>query len=455
MKDLYSVINPYNGETLQQYSLTSSDELKKKITQLQLNSRCPLSIVKRARILRKLAAIIEKNCQPLAQQITQEMGKTIQESLVEVQRAIITLECNASELESFSSELKSNNHYQEQSPHRWALIDRAPYGIALAITPYNFPINLALHKIAPSFAMGNSTLLKPHPQCYQSSSLLLSYCYQAGMRECDIQLCMPDHTTLGQLISSDQLHIISFTGGRKTAEKISLNAGLKKQIYELGGNDALIVFADSDLEQAASTAVQNRFAVAGQRCNAAKRIFIEQSCYQQFKEKLIALTEKIKMGDPLDHQTQMGPLVSAEHCQQAYQQLTELIQSKASVLTGGEKNQNFISPTLIENISPDHPIILEEIFGPIAPLFSFNSEDELISMVNLSSLTLQCGVFTNDLNRVKRLFQKIDCATLNINEGPSYRCDHLPFGGVKGSGLGREGAPYSFLEYSQTKTLVF
>lgn len=335
-----------------------------------------------------------------------------------------------------------------------AIVNRFPIGVVLAITPFNFPINLAIHKIIPAFAMGNTILFKPHPQCYRSSKKLVELCHAAGFDKNQIVLIVPDVPELQQVIANDNIQCISFTGGYKTAKAISEKAGVKKQLYELGGNDALIVYPDANLEYAVKKTIEQRFLCSGQRCTASKRIFVHQDVLEKFTTQLKTETEKLKIGDPSLESTDVGPVVHSQSADQVWSRIQSAIADGAKVIFGNKRENNVIHPTILTNVKMTSELVADETFGPVAPIFSFKTDDEVLAMVNASTYGLQCGVFTNNLEKIKFFYQHVEVGCVVANEGPAYRIDHFPFGGMKHSGLGREGIPYTMQEMSVLKSMV-
>jgi len=273
------------------------------------------------------------------------------------------------------------------------------------------------------------------------------------MATAEIQLISPELPTMGALIADRRVAFVNFTGGVASGKAIAALAVGKPMILELGGNDPLIVMPDGDLQAAVRAAINQRFVTAGQRCTAAKRLFIHAAVYEEFKQRLLTATAALKVGDPRLAETDVGPVFwgGAARVEEA---INGAIAAGARLLAGGTRSGNLMAPTILENVPDQDPLVCQETFGPVMPLRQFDDLETLILLVNRTEFGLQGGVFTNDLAVIKELFQRLDVGTLAVNDGPGFRAEHFPFGGVKASGLGREGVPYAMRAMSYRKTLV-
>jgi acyl-CoA reductase-like NAD-dependent aldehyde dehydrogenase len=451
----YQVINPYDESIYGEFDFHNKEFVKNVMAKLTIGKQKQkhLTINDRSNILNKLADLFLEHEDELAEIITKEMGKTISDSRVEVQRSANTARCSAYECRSMTGEVLDSDAY---APHRGkiGIVRRKPIGTVLAITPFNFPVNLSMHKIGPAFASGNTIFFKPGPQNYFSAKKLTELCHKAGMPEEVIQFCCPDIPELTEVIKSDQIQCISFTGGTATADAICKNAGRKKLLFELGGNDPLIVMPDADLDLASSTAINQRFATAGQRCTASKRLFIHADIYERFKTILVAKAQKLIIGDPMDVDTFVGPVVNKVAADTIEKRIHDAINEGANCLLGNTRVGNIIHPTILENVNLKSEIICDETFGPVIPLIKFDDIDAVIPIINSTEFGLQSGVFTNDIRVIEKLYDELEVGALAVNDGPGFRAEHFPFGGVKNSGLGREGVKYAIDEMSILKTLI-
>ncbi|MCB9677944.1 MAG: aldehyde dehydrogenase family protein [Alphaproteobacteria bacterium] len=452
----YVVTNPWNGEVLGHFEHTSAAAVDEALTKLEAGRAVFRSLAahQRSAILSAFADGLDARAEELARLVTAEVGKTLRDSRVELERASATLRCSADEARQIRGEVLDSDTYGP-TRGRWGIVHRRPLGIVLAITPFNFPINLALHKIGPAFAAGCPVLFKPGPQNTLSARLLTQIAHEAGFPEETLQCCVPDVPVLTDVIASDRVQVVSFTGGVPTARAIARAAGPKKLLLELGGNDPLIVFEDADLDAAVRTVVAQRFATAGQRCTAAKRVFVHTSVFEAFAARLVAATEALVVGDPADEATFVGPVVSLAAAEAIEARIQDAVAQGARVLAGGRREGTLIRPTVLTHVPDTAELVADETFGPVVPLFGFQDEDELVRRVNQTPFGLQAGVFTQRLDRVRRLFEALDVGALAVNDGPGFRAEHFPFGGVKHSGLGREGVRYCIEELTMHKTLVW
>ncbi|MCX4025848.1 aldehyde dehydrogenase family protein [Endozoicomonas sp. SM1973] len=451
----YQIINPYNNNLLGEFNYTSVKEAESALS-LTENSKQTLALLcaaERSEILERLERLLAEHKEQLADLITQETGKTISDSRVELDRAINTTKACSIEARKINGELLDSDAY---SPKRgkWGLVCWRPIGVVLCITPFNFPINIAMHKIGPAFAAGNPILFKPAPQNYLSAKLLVDLCYEAGIPRDTLKLVLPDIPVLSDLIADPRVAAINFTGGSQAGEAIANRAGYKKLLFELGGNDPLIIMPDGNIEQAINVAINQRFATAGQRCTAAKRIYVHQLVYSQFVEGLLAKAAELRVGDPTDPATFVGPLINKQAADVVEQRINQAVESGATVLLGNKRDNNIIYPTILENVATDSELVKDETFGPVMPIHAFNEINDIIPLVNDNPYGLQAGIFTESISLAKDLFEKFDVGTLAVNDGPGFRAEHFPFGGVKASGVGREGIYYAIREMSIQKTLV-
>lgn len=451
----FKTFNPYDDSLLGEFPYHNMHEVQAILNKLAEGKKIQRTLTadRRSEILRKLAQLLGDNAEDFAKLITLETGKTIQDSRIEMQRSQNTTNCSADAARNITGEVLDSDAYPP-TRGRIGIVRKKPIGTVLCITPFNFPINLAIHKIGPAFAAGNTIFFKPSPQNFQSGKKLVELCHQAGMPVETIQFCFPDIPDLTEVIKGDQIQCISFTGGMATADAIAKNAGRKKLLFELGGNDPLIVMPDADIDLATTVAINQRFATAGQRCTASKRLFIHQEIYQRFKFMLVEKSRQLTVGDPLQEDTFVGPLASKAAADIVHKRIQTAIEEGATCLLGAKREGNIIYPTILENVSLESQLICDETFGPVIPLRSFEKLDEIIPIINSTGFGLQSGVFTNDIRVIEKLYEELEVGALAVNDGPGFRAEHFPFGGVKNSGLGREGVKYAIEEMSILKTLI-
>ena len=455
MSTSYQVINPYTNELLDEYAFDTWEIIAAKIAHLKSGRKTLEAIpaYARANILRRLSELLIEHSERFAELITRETGKTFSDSRVEMTRAVNATIASAEESRQIAGEALDSDAYAP-SRGKTGIVNWKPLGTVLCITPFNFPINIALHKIGPAFAAGNTVMFKPGPQNTASASLLTQLCYEAGFPENTIQMCVPDSPDMAQLIAHKDISCINFTGGTAAAHAIAKSAGYKKLLLELGGNDPLIVMNDADIDSAVNAAINQRFATAGQRCTAVKRVFIQRKSYAQFRDLLVEKTNQLIIGDPLQEDTFVGPLINRKAALEVKARIEDAVNDGAVVLTGDRIEDAIVHPTILENVSSESEIVAEETFGPVIPLFAFEDIDEIIPLINNSAYGLQAGVFTDNLSIIKYLYNELEVGTLAVNDGPGFRTEHFPFGGVKESGVGREGIKYAIREMSYLKTLV-
>lgn len=453
----FSIINPYTQETIQNVPWSTDQELTFSMEKVSI-TKPKRSIQDRTHILEKLSTLLDKNHSELAKTIALETGKPIKDAILEIQRAAVATKNVSQQLTTLKGEIHfsdSSYHSSTKADYKYCLSKKVPYGVVLAIVPFNFPINLAIHKIAPAFAMENSILLKPHPQCFETSTKLIQLCLEAGMTEQDIQLIYPENSALLKIIASNMIDVVSFTGGTATAKILAAHCGIKKTLFELGGNDALVIMPDADLEKVSNTIMNQRFRCAGQRCTSPKRIFCHPSIKATLLEILIPKIKKMNIGDPLNASTDLGPVISAASKDHIIQKIKESTKQGAKVILPWNSDGNIIEPVLLDHVTPDMPVVADETFGPVASLINFSTQEEVIAMINKSRLGLQCGVFTQNINQLKDFFEKVNVGTVLANEGPAYRLDHFPFGGLQDSGHGREGTASALHEFSTIRNFIF
>ncbi|MBT4792031.1 MAG: aldehyde dehydrogenase family protein [Halobacteriovoraceae bacterium] len=456
----HQVINPATQTLLYEYEYTNHSQCLASIEELSTagtKAQNELFPKKRYEILSSLYALVLKNKEKLAFSITRETGKLIIESRVEVDRALITIQVAAEEAKRITGESYLAESFSGPIQNL-AITVRKPLGLIFCITPFNFPLNLALHKICPAFISGNTILYKPSECNHQTAQLLVQLCLEAGFPANVIKLISPTIETLNQIVSHKKIACVSFTGGTKTADKIAALMGRKKLLLELGGNDALVVFPDADLNQAVVQTIAGRFGTGGQKCTAAKRIFIHDDVYDQFKEKLLLSSkpfhDAIKQ-DPECETSVLGPLISTASALKVKELVDDAIDKGAVCLLGNKLNDAYFSATILENVDANCELFVEETFGPVIPLTRFNSTEKLIEQINQTPYGLQAGVFTNNLALTKKFFSEIEVGTVIMNSGPGYRQENLCFGGVKDSGMGREGISYAVNEMTYCKQLIF
>jgi len=412
-----------------------------------------LPAFERQRVLRRIASGIAERKEEFARTLAQEAGKPIKGARTEVERAVFTFNVAAEESTRIYGEFLPLD-WQEFTAGRWGIVRRFPLGPVVGITPFNFPINLVAHKVAPAIAAGCPMILKPAPQTPLCSLLLAECVQQAGWPDGGLNVLPLSNDDAGLLVTDDRIKLISFTGSVPVGWDIKRRAGKKKVVLELGGNAAVIVHSDADLDYAAERCVSGGFAYAGQTCISVQRILVEHSVYGRFTELLVEGVKKLHVGDPLDEKTDVGPLIRESDAIRTVSWIDEAVRAGARVLCGGGRKNLIVEPTVLTGTRPDMKVNCQEIFGPVVTVEPYRNFDEALRLVNDSSFGLQAGVFVRDAKLLFQAYEELEVGGLIAGDVPSFRIDHMPYGGVKDSGLGREGLRYAIEEMTEPKLLV-
>ncbi|QHE53907.1 aldehyde dehydrogenase family protein [Pontibacillus sp. HMF3514] len=448
------VFNPYNQEKVVTLMLATKDDLNEAVEscfETFHNKMNHMPAHDRADILRRAADLLEEREEEFAQTIVQEAGKPIKYSKGEVQRAVQVIR--------FASEL-AKNIYGEVIPmdaavggqNRMGLVKRKPLGVVGAITPFNFPLNLSLHKIAPAIAAGNTVVYKPAEKTPLSAYKLVRLFQQAGLPDGALNLVLGTGKEVGEpLVQHDKVQKITFTGSVPVGKNIRESAGLKKVTLELGSNSPNIIFNDANLEEAVEGLVKGAFAFSGQVCISAQRIYVHRDIYDTFLEKYVELTKTLTIGNPEDEDTDFGPMINEDEAKRAKQWIDDAVEKGAKVHTGGKRNGTILEPTIMSDVKNDMKIIAQEVFAPIVSVMPFDSEEEVVRRSNDSIYGLQAGVFTKDMDRAFRVADLLEMGGVWINEISTYRQDNHPYGGVKQSGMGKEGVKYAIEDMTEMK----
>jgi glyceraldehyde-3-phosphate dehydrogenase (NADP+) len=407
----------------------------------------------RQRILRAISSGIEKNSEELARMVALEAGKPIKTARLELDRAVFTFSVAAEEAVRVGGEYLPLD-WQASTAGRWGIVRRFPLGPIAAITPFNFPINLVAHKVAPAIAAGCTIVLKPAPQTPLTALRLAQIIEQAGWPAGALNVLPLSNDDAGILVSDDRLKLLSFTGSTAVGWALKKNSGKKRVVLELGGNAGVVICADANLEYAADRCVTGGFGYAGQSCISVQRILVEETAYEKFLSALIARVQKLKVGNALEESTDVGPLISEEAASRVIQWIEEAVRSGAKIACGGHRNGAMVTPTVLTNTKPDMRVNCMEIFGPVVTVEKFSDYEESLSTLNRSEFGLQAGVFTRDFKRITRAFETLEVGGLMIGEVPTFRIDHMPYGGAKDSGLGREGLRYAIEEMTEPRLLA-
>ena len=453
-EDLEEVINPYNGEVIDTIPIAHR-QIADMAIEAANDAKSALTEMSAFKISNKLFNVVDKlreKRQEFAELLTLEVGKPINESLVEVDRSIETLKLAAEEAKRIYGESVPLDAGLNGKGF-FAFTQRMPLGVVVAIAPFNYPLNLTIHKIAPAIACKNTVIVKPPseaPLTVMKFCELLNEEFPDGV----VNVVTGYGSEVGDyLVTSADVDKVSFTGSVPTGLMISQKAGMKKVTLELGGNDPMIVLKDADVDKAIKGVINGAFLNAGQVCMGVKRIIIDESIADEFVQKLVVATEKLVMGNPQDSKTTLGTLISKKAAIQVEQAVNDAVEKGAKILTGGNREDAFYEATVIDNVTPDMDLVQNETFGPIAPIIRVKNLDEAIEIANDTEYGLQAGVFTNDYYAAMRCANEIEAGTVFVNKQSTFRTDNMPFGGFKNSGIGKEGVKYAFDEMTKTKLI--
>jgi len=412
-----------------------------------------LSSYERSGILEKISAGIKARREDLARSITLQSGKIIRDSRAEVDRAVMTFDIASEEAKRMGGELIPLD-LSVATARRWGLVRRFPIGVVTAITPFNFPLNLVAHKVAPAIAVGNTLVLRPASQVPITSLLLGEIVKETDYPQGGFNVLPAGYEESEILLTDDVVKKVTFTGSPAVGWEIKKKAYQKKVTLELGGNAAVIVEPDADLEFALPRIVTGSFSYSGQICISIQRIFLHESIYDQFMTEFISRTQKLKMGDPMAEDIDIGPMINLEAAKQTEEWIEEAVGMGARAVCGGKREGAMFEPTILEEVIPDLRISWLEAFAPVVVVYPYTEFAKALEAVNYSVYGLQAGVFTNDLKKAFNAYETLEVGGVIVNDIPTFRIDHMPYGGVKQSGFGREGIRYAIEEMTELKLLA-
>ncbi len=409
----------------------------------------------RSDLLFGLQALLQEDRDDFVRVICNETGKPIKECRVEIDRSIQTLLASAIEARNLRGEVIPMDA-APSGKGKMAMTVREPLGVIGAITPFNVPLNTALHKIGPALAAGNAVVHKPAEETPLSALRLAQCMERAGVPRGAYNVVCGDGPTLGQqLVTDPRVAMITFTGSVPVGKAIRAAAGLKRVTLELGSNSALIIAADADLDLAVSRATAGSFSHSGQLCISVQRIYVHESVADAFLEKFVASTQKLKGGHPYEDDTDYTSLITEEAAIRVAEWIDEAVAAGARPLTGGPRNRLTIPPTILENVPPTTRIACQEVFGPVVAVNRYQDLDHAIQLANQTPFGLQAGIFTRDLQSAFETARKLQVGGVMINEVPTFRADQMPYGGSKESGIGREGPRYAIEEMTEMKLICW
>ena len=449
------VRSPYSGETIAQVITATRAQAEEAVTgavrAFEVTRKMPA--YERQRVLESVSRAIEKHSEEFARMMALEAGKPIRTARAEVARAVFTFKVAAEESTRIYGEYLPLDA-AENGKGRSAIVRRFPLGPVAAITPFNFPLNLVAHKIAPAIAAGCTMVLKPAPQTPVCALMLAHLVQEAGWPAGALSVLPLSNEDAVPLIEDPRIRMLTFTGSTAVGWALKSRAGKKRVTLELGGNAAAIVHSDADLEYAADRCVTVGFGYSGQSCISAQRILVHKPVYEKFVQMVVDRVRRLTTGDPLEESTDLGPLIRESDAQRAATWVQEAIATGARLLVGGQRRGSILEPTILTDTDPQMKVNCFEVFAPVKTVEPYDNFDQALSMVNDSPYGLQAGIFSKDIGLIFRAFEEIETGGVMANEVPTWRADQMPYGGTKDSGIGREGLRYAIEEMTERKLLV-
>ncbi|HEX2757301.1 MAG TPA: aldehyde dehydrogenase family protein [Thermoanaerobaculia bacterium] len=449
------VTAPFGGLELARVASPSAEDIEAAVRRavLAFEKTRVIPTFTRVAILRTVAAELERRRDDLARTIAAEAGKPLKAARAEAERAAATFSATAAALEAQKGEMLPLD-VNAASLGRWGVVKRVPLGPVLAITPFNFPLNLTSHKVAPAIAVGAPVVQKPASKTPLSALALREIVLAAGW-PADAYAVLPISGEAAEgLVTDPRLPVVSFTGSGAVGWRLKSLVPKKRVALELGGNAAVVVHSDADLDDAARRTASGAFSYAGQSCISVQRALVHRPVLEAFREKLLAAASTLVVGDPLDEKTDVGPMIAPAEAARVEAWVAEAVAGGATVLRGGTRIGECLHPTILANTTPSMKVEGQEVFAPVVTLNAYDDFEEALRRVNDSKYGLQAGVFTRDLARIQRAFDVLEVGAVLANDVPTWRADRMPYGGVKESGSGREGPAYAMEEFTEPRLLV-
>jgi acyl-CoA reductase-like NAD-dependent aldehyde dehydrogenase len=449
------IANPYSNEVVAKVYQAQKSDIAEAITiaVTAFNETKKLSTYRRAEILESVAYNLSQRKEELALLMTNESGKPITYSRAELDRAVFTFKYASEEAKRISGEtipLDLASH----SEKRFGIVRRFPIGPILAITPFNFPLNLVAHKIAPIIASGNSFVLKPAPQTPLLALLLGEIILESGAPSGMVNVLPCSNDLAETMVKDERFKMLTFTGSAKVGWYLKSIAGKKKVTLELGGNAGVIIDKTADVHTLVKRIALGSYGQAGQSCIKVQRIYVHADNLDEFTMKFVEETKATKSGDSSNAETVVGPLIDKTAADRIESWIKEAVDDGAKILAGGKRNGLVIEPTVLTDVKPNMKVFRYEIFGPVVTLHTFQTIEEAVTGINDSDYGLQAGIFSNDFNNIFYAYENLEVGGVIVNDFPTYRIDHMPYGGIKDSGIGREGIKYAIEEMTEQKLLV-
>jgi acyl-CoA reductase-like NAD-dependent aldehyde dehydrogenase len=448
---------PYDGSEVAHVQQAAKEQVDQAVAAARAAAAVmrELSLDERSTILRKAYALLLEQREEMALAISSECGKPIKEARFEVERSALTLLCSAEEAHRLHGEVVP----MDASPYgkgRMAMTVREPLGVIAAITPFNFPLNLAMHKIGPAIAAGNSVVHKPASTTPISALKMALIFEQCGLPKGALNVIPGPGGVIGDLlVFHKDVAMITFTGSPEVGVRMRNLAGLKRVTLELGNNSAVMIEPDANLAEAVSRCVAGSFAHSGQVCISVQRIFVHEKIRDEFLERFVEGARKLKIGHPHDPETDISSLITVKEAERVEGWVREAVDAGAGLLMGGNRRHATLEPSILTEVPLNTPLFCKEAFGPVVGVNAYSDLNDAIDKVNASDYGLQAGIYTNDLEKAFRAARKVHVGGFMINEVPQWRVDHMPYGGVKMSGIGREGPKYAIEEMTEPKLICW
>jgi acyl-CoA reductase-like NAD-dependent aldehyde dehydrogenase len=451
------VIDKYSGATLGTIPRASKADADRAVgaAQSAFSGFAEMPAHRRAKILERASELLAQYQENVASIISQEAGKAWKYSLAEVSRAVETFKFAGEEAKRIHGETVPMDA-STGGEKRFGFYFRAPVGVVVAISPFNFPLNLVAHKVAPALAAGNTVVLKPATTTPITAIRLGEILIEAGVPEGVYNLIYGEGGTVGDwLVTDPRVAKVSFTGSPPVGQHIMSRAGLKKVTLELGNNSGTIIEADADIDAAVPRCVVSSFANSGQICISLQRLYLHQAIAREFTRKFVEATARLKVGNPLDKDTDVGPMIDEREATRAEAWINEAVSQGAKILIGGKREGRVLWPTILDNVRHDMKVMCQETFAPLVSLVAYKDFDEALELLADSPYGLQAGIYTKDISKAFRTIKRVDVGGIMINDTSLFRVDHMPYGGNKMSGIGREGVRFAIEEMTNIRMVCF
>ena len=449
------VTSPYDGSVVGRVAYGGADDARRAIDAAEQAMKTPIPAHKRAAVLDGVAELLRERRDEFARTIAEEAGKPLTTAGMEVDRAVQTMTFSALEARRLTGETVPMDAHPAGEGHA-GLILRVPIGIVAAISPFNFPLNLVAHKVGPGFAAGCAVVLKPAGATPLSALLLAQAFEDAGQPAGWLNVIVGKSRDIGDVLTEDErVRMITFTGSSEVGWGIRARANKKKVSLELGNSTPLIVLADADLDKAAAAIAAHGYSFAGQSCISIQRVYVEDSVHDALMEKLMPKVEALKVGDPLDADTQVGPVIDHENRDRITEWVNDAVAGGAKLVTGGQVDDaGVLHPVLLDDVSLDMKVSCNEVFGPVVTVSRVSGLEQAVELANGTSYGLQAGIYTQDITKALSAARTLDFGGVTLNEAPTYRADQMPYGGVKNSGNTREGPKFAVQEMTEPRMVV-